>query len=144
MPSVDLTNTRGDKGGITLRGKGGKGGPWVARAVKLGGKYGIEREFARGEYDKYTKNTRYTLAQGWYESGPVRLVYAVDQAGAVITVQGKLPTTALVGPAPGEPGSWAGGTCKCGRPVEYFDQDGWPECQVCRDTAGGLGMGDTE
>lgn len=109
-------------------------GHYCARLTGPDPKYGLRRDFEKGEPVKSRGMLRFDLNPGWYELGegwqrPRRYV-AVDEltvteipaemAGAMDRISG--------GPNPGEPGSWGDSRRKCGADVEYFDEDGLPYC----------------
>jgi len=93
---------------------------------------------------------QYDLAPGWYRfqsvdrlervtcphcghtsDGIVNEWFAVTPAGEredIPAVAAEYATVIVTGPLPGEPGTWNGKRCKCGKPVEGYTPDGFPYC----------------
>lgn len=108
-------------------------------------RYGIEREFCQKRYSIQGRRGLWAVIRtaGWYET----VTYSVgigrrSAAYWAVTSQGELDelgpalaarwiTTAITGPAPGNPGAWWGDRCPCGNPAEEYTSQLWPRCPEC-------------
>ncbi len=113
-----------------------------ARIVGNDRRYGMAREFCQRRYSWQGRRGLWAIVvePGWYEF--VTYEWGVGRRIRYEAWNGRhwepiparlrkyLPTAAE-GPAPGTPGAWNGELCRCGRNVDHYTPEGFPQCEEC-------------
>ena len=110
-------------------------GNYCARIDGTDDKYGLRREFERGQTVKAGGGwINYQLGAGWYETreAGARDYFGVTPAGQIVRPAGLADwiAEASAGPLPDTPGAFGGGECECGEPVAFYDPAGFPTCEL--------------